>query len=40
MKLHLDENNEWSTIKDLWGTYPGGEGMKKIADRIIKQIGL
>jgi len=37
---YLDENNNWSTINDLWVTHPGDDGMKKIADRIIVQIGL
>ena len=37
---YLDENNEWSTINDLWVTHPGDDGMKKIADRILMQIGI
>ncbi len=35
----LDSNGNLTPIKDTWKTHPGNSGMKKIADRIIENLG-
>ncbi len=35
----IDKNGEAQPIKDTWRTHPGDVGMRKIADRIIENLG-
>jgi hypothetical protein len=35
----IDKNGEAQPIKDTWRTHPGDLGMRKIADRIIENLG-
>jgi hypothetical protein len=35
----IDKNGDVQPIKDTWRTHPGDVGMRKIADRIIENLG-